>query len=263
MKLTRDREAYGSYVGVCLTILMYAMASVFLYSKAMVLNKGSDITIMRQIQEDAYTYEQTFTAEQGLYIAAALSEYDSETEIIERPEYGELVIEQYGWGYSETEIGVQSNTLEQRPCSDEELGLIEGGDSSVYPISKSSRSEVTTWKKKFKCINRSDMEIWGDYNSPKAQQLSVKFRMCKGEGCEDEEDIRKWLAGKFIILLTNEIKFNPNGFHEESKIMESNIRYIPVSSQVRQIIPYKLLQTHLVLQDYDVIELDSLTAATE
>lgn len=217
---------------------------------------------MRQIQEDAYTYNDTFTSNEGLYIAAALSEYDSVTEMIEKPEYGELVIEHYGWGYSATELGVQSKNLVTHPCSDQELGLELGGDSKVYPIAEGSKNEVTTWKKKFKCIDEKDMVIWGDYNSPKAQQLSVKFKMCEGDGCEDEEVIKKWLAGKFIILLSNVIKFNPNGFHGESKIMESNIRYIPVSSQVRQIIPYKLLQTHLTLQDYDVIELDSLTLAS-
>ena len=96
---------------------MYGMAAIFLYSKAMVLRKKSDITIMRQIQEDAYTYNDTFTANEGLFIAAALSEYDSSTEFIERPEYGELIIQQYGWGY-DGEIGSRANNLQMHPCSD-------------------------------------------------------------------------------------------------------------------------------------------------
>ena len=35
--------------------------------------------------------------------------------------------------------------------------------------------------------------------------------------------------------------------------------YIPVSSQVRQIIPHKISQTNLELQDYDTIMLDAVT----
>ena len=60
-----------------------------------------------------------------MFIAAALTEYDSNTERIEVPEkYGELVIEHYGWGYDD---GVISNA--KRPpikfhyCSEEELGF--------------------------------------------------------------------------------------------------------------------------------------------
>ena len=39
-------------------------------------------------------------------------------------------------------------------------------------------------------------------------------------------------------------------------IKESRISYIPVSSQVKNIIPHKVQHTHLNLQDYDTIQLD-------
>ena len=42
--------------------------------------------------------------------------------------------------------------------------------------------------------------IWGDYNSAKAQQISVKFEMCdnqkerfNGVSCEPEAKIKEWL----------------------------------------------------------------------
>ena len=66
----------------------------------MVLYNSSDVTIFGNYSEGAFTQEDTFTAEEGLFIAAALTEYDSNTEIIEDKRYGELVIEQYGWGYA-------------------------------------------------------------------------------------------------------------------------------------------------------------------
>ena len=83
--------------------------------------------------------------------------------------------------------------------------------------------------------------------------------MCEGDGCETEEKIREWLAGKYIILLYNQIRFNSNEYFYSSAIKESRIAYIPISSQVRQIIPNKIKRTSLELQDYLAINLDELT----
>ena len=179
MKIKDGDDKLRSFCGTCLTFLLVAITMVFLYSKAMVLYEGTDVTIIGNNVEGAFTYEDTFTADDGLFIAAALTEYGPGTEIIEKKEYGELVIEQYGWGDS-GELGVKTTPLDMHYCSDAELGLDEDAeaDSSTYPIFESSKKEVVTWKKKFKCIPRKDLVIWGDYNSAKAQQISVKFEMC-------------------------------------------------------------------------------------
>ena len=111
---------------------------------------------------------ETFGPEQGFYVAAALTEYDSNTEIIEEAKYGELVIEYNGWGYSD-ELGDNKKTpLSYHPCTDSELGLEDGPDNRVYPLSDSQMQELTTYKKKFKCIDPTNFKIWGDYNSRKA-----------------------------------------------------------------------------------------------
>ena len=48
------------------------------------------------------------------------------------------------------------------------------------------------------------MVIWGDYNSHYAQQIDIKFVMCKGGAeCKDEKEIQDWLKGKYIVLLYN------------------------------------------------------------
>ena len=39
----------------------------------------------------------------------------------------------------------------------------------------------------------------------------------------------------------------------------AQLDYIPISSQNREIIPHKIVQTYLELQDYEVIKLDSVT----
>ena len=62
--------------------------------------------------------------------------------------------------------------MEYHYCSDEELGLVKGPNTLAYPIFESSINEVTTWKKKFKCADPETLQIWGDYNSAAAQQLT-------------------------------------------------------------------------------------------
>ena len=44
-----------------------------------------------------------------------------------------------------------------------------GPDTIMYPIVEASKKEFNTYKKKFKCIDKNDLVIWGDFNSPKAQ----------------------------------------------------------------------------------------------
>ena len=123
---------------------------------------------MSALVENEFDFMKNFDTEQGFFVAAALTEYDSNREIIEKPEYGELIIEHYGWGY-EGELGSRSLSLDYHYCSDEELGFVRGPETLIYPIFESSLQEVETYKKKFKCVDREHLNIWGDYNSRKAQ----------------------------------------------------------------------------------------------
>ena len=60
------------------------------------------------------------------------------------------------------------------------------------------------YKNKMKCIKPEDYIVWGDYNSVKAQQINVVFRLCEGHAyCESKEEILKWLSGKFVVLVYN------------------------------------------------------------
>ena len=54
--------------------------------------------------------------------------------------------------------------------------------------------------------------------------------MCSGGDCESEENIRKWLANKYIVLLYNQVRFDNDKYHEEARIAEARIVYIPISS---------------------------------
>ena len=108
------------------------------------------------------------------------------------------------------------------------------------------------------------MSIWGDYNSVKGQQLAIRFRMCEGgpeKGCESEENIRKWLQRKFIVIIYNSIRFENEGYHDEAAVYESRLIYIPINSQVRNIQSFKVQTTHIELQDKEIIQLDEMTVS--
>ena len=168
MKLDGAKVDQKSYMGAVLTILLYLTTLLFTYTKFKTLHEKNDVDIMSALIEGAIDHTEKFTSENGFFVAAALTEYDSNTEIIEEEKYGELIIEHFGWGYEEG-IGSGSNQIENHYCTDEELGLTQGPETIIYPIYDSSVGEVMTYRKKFKCINNDDLVIWGDYNSAKAQ----------------------------------------------------------------------------------------------
>ena len=112
--------------------------------------------------------------------------------------------------------------------------MIDSPERVIHQVIDSSLNEVKTNRKKFKCINKADLEIWGDYNSKSAQQIAIKFKMCEGyDYCEKKEDIREWLRGKYILLLYNQIRFQTEEYFEEAAVKEAVLQYVPISSQTR------------------------------
>ena len=87
--------------------------------------------------------------------------------------------------------------------------------------------------------------------------------MCEGHDyCESEETIRAWLKRKFVLLIFNEIKFELDGFGQDVSIYESKLLYMPVNSQMREIIPFSVKKTSLSLQDNMSLMLGDLTMKT-
>ena len=93
MKIKNGEDQLRSIVGAFLTLILLLVTLVFTYSKVMVLYTVSDVTIVGNNSEGAFTDQDTFSADDGLFIAAALTEYDENTEVIEEKRYGELIIE--------------------------------------------------------------------------------------------------------------------------------------------------------------------------
>ena len=161
-----------------------------------------DIISSKQVQY--FDDSEVFGSKDGFFMAAALTHYDSNPEIVESPEYGELLIEHYGWGNSHLGYEYGSVPLANRYCTDEDLGYVRTDKTTIYPVFADSQGEVNTYRKKFKCIDAEHQRIWGEYDSAMAMQLAVKFHMCKGHSyCKSEREIRDYLSGKYIVLLYN------------------------------------------------------------
>ena len=59
----------------------------------------------------------------------------------------------------------------------------------VHPLSSAPHS---LYQKKFLCLKRDDLEIYGNFNTNKARQLNVQLIKCKGgvlAGCKSDEEI--------------------------------------------------------------------------
>lgn len=201
MKISKEDENLSSGCGVLLTILLTFLMLAFLYTKVLTWHFKKDVDVMGALIDHYYSETDRFNATNGFFVAAGLTNYDSNTTLTEEKRFGELVFEHYGWGNHIS----GSKPLKHHFCSDEELGLTDSKTSLTYPMVELQKDFVESYKNKMKCLDAEDYEIYGDYNSAQAQQLKIKFKMCEGEDyCESKEDIKKWLANKFIVLIHNQ-----------------------------------------------------------
>lgn len=132
MKIDGSKVFLKSHFGSVLSIVLFLTTMLFIYTKFVTIIEKNDVDIFYSLMENALDYNDRFTSEDGFFMAAALTEYDSNTEVIEDSRYGELIIEHYGWGYADS-IGSKSTGIENHWCSDEELGIKKGADTLIFP----------------------------------------------------------------------------------------------------------------------------------
>ena len=74
-----------------MTFLAFLTVMLFMVTKVISIYDKQEVDMMSIQVEGALTYNDKFDSSNGLFIAAALTEYDQNPEIIEIPEkYGEL-----------------------------------------------------------------------------------------------------------------------------------------------------------------------------
>ena len=105
-----------------------------------------------------------------------------------------------------------------------------------------------------KCIDEDGINVFGDYNSPKARQFVLLFEKCDNstyEGvCKSEEQINSWVRRKFVLIAHNDMRFSTRDFNDKTKVAkELRLEWIQINTQQREEQVYKVQLTDLSLQD--------------
>ena len=98
-----------SYMGTFLTCLVAVTTFMFFYTKTITIVEKQDVDIMSALIDNNIDDDFRFTANEGFFISAALTRYNSNTTLTEDPRYGELIFEHFGWG--NTDISTDKRAL--------------------------------------------------------------------------------------------------------------------------------------------------------
>ena len=102
MKLDAGSDDLRSIVGSLCSFILIILVCMFTYLKIDVLVNKKDVDIMSTINDNFYTPEDVLSYKSiGFNIAAGFTAFDSETEDILDPTYGEIVFNHYYWGEQE------------------------------------------------------------------------------------------------------------------------------------------------------------------
>lgn len=142
-------------------------------------------------------------------LAVGLTAYDAEREYILDKSIGELNFMAYEWGEDENgEVYVRKNIIPSHVCSKEELG-IEGDNSSFFPLFEGQMNQLRLYQKKFLCIAKEEMRVYGDWNSKFARIIDITLSLCHGHSyCKEEKEIKAWYKNKFLLMMYNKIRFD-------------------------------------------------------
>lgn len=88
-------------MGSICSIILLLITVFYAYLKFDVLRNKKDVNVLSTIKDSYFTDDDHFSYEQGLNIAVAFTAYDSERDPILIPQIGEIVINQYKWGFNE------------------------------------------------------------------------------------------------------------------------------------------------------------------
>ena len=231
---------------------MLIVITFYFILRVQILYTRSDTAYLTYIS-DSYFKSEAFTSDDGFNIAFGLSAYDNEAEWIEDEDYGSLKAYHYRWGF-EGEHGSTWTEIPSRNCTRKEFYLDDVQDNNseetrLYRDHFTSESNSKYYWRKFRCTDER-IEIIGDYDSTIAQQFVIQFEKCDNatrSTCKTEDEIIDFLKEKYIITRSNNRRFLQDEFSDPGKIIinESRLKWIPISSQIRQIVPFSIKVTDL------------------
>ena len=88
------------------------------------------------------------------------------------------------------------------------------------------------YHKKFLCINKEDMRIYGDFDSNAARLMQIQLVKCTGHSyCKSPSEITNFLKEKWMLFLYNEKNFDQSYYNEASLRKMSKLSWISVNTQ--------------------------------
>ena len=196
--------ALPSIFGTLMSFIFMGIVIGYSAQRLDILLNRKDVDILQTVRDNYFSDNEAFTGEEGFNIAIALTGFDSVRDSVLDPEYANLIFETSQWDVLEDgEINWQITSVASHTCSEEELGLT-GDYSRIMPAHETSTAYVNLYKKKFVCLNKEDLKIYGTFNSKKAQLLRASLIRCSGKDfCKSEEEINEYMKDKYLLVLTN------------------------------------------------------------
>ena len=99
----------------------------------------------------------------------------------------------------------------------------------------------------------------GTFDSIEGRMLNIHLRKCIGkDNCKSDQEISEYFKGTYILVLKNNVRFQPRFYGNEAVLEESSIDWIPIRTQSQVSVPFKVQSSRINLQDY-FVNFDSLT----
>ena len=103
------------------------------------------------------------------------------------------------------------------------------------------------------------MKLYGDFNSQAARLIDFQLIKCHDQDyCKSDEEIMEFMKNKFILMLSNKVRFDPEKYSTEAFVEESVLEWITINTQVTITLPYSLITSEARLIDAQ-IDLDEIT----
>ena len=175
MKLDKGITGLTTVSGLCLTLLLGLVMVSFALQKSWAMFTKKYIDIKTSSTMNYYDHAHVFDAEQGLEVAIGFTAYDNNREVILDKSIGELAFIAYEWGEDEAgNVFVKRERIPSYQCTKDELGLgSSDSESRFYPAYATHQFSLEKIQKKFRCIDKENMYIYGDWNSKRARVIDM------------------------------------------------------------------------------------------
>ena len=184
MILDGESSEKRSCAGSLCSFIVLAVTALYACSKFILLLERRDVATLSSIRDHHFSASDTFSYQDGLNVAVALTSYDNKQALELDPSYGSLVFSSYEWGVREDGTLFTNRTgLSHHPCTQTELGFADETEerkTKFFEAHQSSAYFAKYFARKFICPNEADMYIYGDHSEKGGRQINVQLNRCRG-----------------------------------------------------------------------------------